>query len=578
MKILKYLKKYWFFALLAPLCMIGEVSMDLILPKLMSEIVDKGVLEKNISLILQTGLKMLGFTALGGTFGILSGAFTNLAGQNYGNDLRKKLYEKITSLSFEQTDKFTTGSLITRLTNDVTAVQEFINFALRGFVRSGFMFIGGIIMLLSLNVEYGKITAIVLPLQILVIVLFMKKAAPIFSVVQKKLDGVNSVMLENVTGARVVKAYVREEYEKNRFETANDELLDVNLRVMKIMAIISPVMMILMNIAVVCIIYIGGLQVQAQKIKVGEIMAAINYITMILHSIMMVNMLFRSITRAKASAERINEVMDTEPVIKDGTGVIEDNINNEYCIEFDNVSFSYPNSKGKPIIENFNLKIKPGERIAILGATGSGKTSLVNLIPRFYDVTEGSVKVDGIDVRNYKLSRLREKIASIMQKSELYSGTIADNIKMGKKDATKEEVINAAKIAQADEFINSFENGYATAVNEKGSSLSGGQKQRISIARALIRKPEILIFDDSTSALDLATEAKLHNALDRELKDSTVIMIVQRVASVQNCDRIVVIDNGTAAAEGTHEELLKTSKIYADIYNSQMQNLKKNSV
>ena len=572
---LKYLKKYWFFAVLAPLCMIGEVFMDLVLPKLMAQIVDEGVLDQNISIIVHTGLRMLGCTALGGIFGVLSGAFTNLAGQNYGNDLRKKLYDKIISLSFEQTDKFTTGSLITRLTNDVTAMQDFINFALRGFARSGFMFVGGIIMLLSLNVEYGKITAIVLPLQLFVIIFFMKKIAPAFMIVQNKLDKVNSVMLENVTGARVVKAYVKEEYEKERFENANDELLDINLHVMKTMAIISPIMMILMNVAVVFIIYIGGLQVLAQNIQVGEIMAAINYITMILNSIMMVNMIFRSITRAKASAERINQVMNTEPVIKDGKGFDDEAKNKKYCIEFENVSFSYRDSKGKPIIDNFNLKIKHGERVAILGATGSGKTSLVNLMPRFYDVTSGSIKVEGIDVRDYKLKELRDKIAVIMQKSELYSGSVSDNIKMGKEDAAKEEVIAAAKIAQADDFITSFENGYETMVTEKGSSLSGGQKQRISIARALRRKPEILIFDDATSALDLATEAKLHKALNSELKGATVIMIVQRVASVLDCDRIVVIDNGTVAADGTHEELLKTSKIYMDIYNSQLQILKK---
>lgn len=571
MKILKLLSKYWFLAVLAPLFMIGEVSMDLMQPKLMSEIVDDGVLSNNMSVIIQTGLKMLGFTALGGVSGILSGVFTNFASQNFVNDLRKKVYDRIIHLSFEQTDKFTTGSLITRLTNDVTAIGNFVSQALRGFVRSGFMFVGGIIMLLSLDAQFGKITACVLPLQIFIIFVFLKKVAPVFSKVQKKLDRVNSVMLENVTGARVIKAYVREEYERDRFSVANNELMNTNLRVMKLMASISPLMMLLMNIAVVCIICIGGFEVAAANMQVGEIMAAINYVTMIIHSLMMVSMMFQSITRARASMTRINEVLDTMPVISDGDGKSANN--SEYLIEFKNVSFTYPNYSGKPVIDNFNLQVKKGEWIAILGATGSGKTSLINLIPRFYDVTEGSILVEGVDVRDYKLSVLRNKICTIMQKSELYTGTIEDNVRMGKPDASHDEIVKAAKIAQADEFINSFENGYDTFISEKGSSLSGGQKQRVSIARALIKKPEVLIFDDSTSALDLATEAKLHKALNEELGDTTVIMIAQRVASVKNADRIVVIDSGKVEACGTHEELLKTSNIYLDIYNSQMQSV-----
>ena len=571
MKLLGLLRKYWFFSLLAPLFMIGEVSMDLMQPKLMSQIVDDGVLGNNMAVIISTGLKMLGFTALGVLSGVLSGVFTNLASQNFGNDLRKKVYDRVIHLSFEQTDKFTTGSLITRLTNDVTAVQDFVSQALRGFVRSGFMFAGGIIMLLSLDAGFGKITACVLPLQILVIFTFLKKVAPIFSKVQEKLDKVNSVMLENVTGARVIKAYVREEYEKDRFSLANDELMNTNLRVMKLMASISPLMMLLMNIAVVLIIYIGGFEVAAANMQVGEIMAAINYVTMIIHSLMMVSMMFQSITRARASMSRINEVLDTTPVISDGEGNSERE--SEYIIEFNNVSFTYPNYSGRPVIDNFNLKIRKGEWVAILGATGSGKTSLINLIPRFYDVCEGSVLVEGVDVREYKLNKLRNKICTVMQKSELYTGTVEENIRMGKQGASHDEVVKAAKIAQADDFINSFEDGYNTVISEKGSSLSGGQKQRVSIARALLKKPEVLIFDDSTSALDLATESRLHKALSEELSETTVIMIAQRVASVKNADRIVVIDAGEVKACGTHDELLKNSDIYIDIYNSQMQSM-----
>ena len=571
MKVLKFLKKYWFFALLAPLFMIGEVSMDLIQPKLMSEIVDKGVLKSNMDVILKSGLLMLLFTAIGGITGILSGVFTNLASQNFANDLRKKLYEKITSLSFEQTDKFTTGSLITRLTNDVTAVQNFVSVALRMFVRSGFMFAGGIIMLLSLNITFGRVTAFILPLQLVVIFIFLKKVSPVFMVVQKKLDSVNSVVLENVTGSRVVKAYVRENYEKDRFSVENDDLMNTNLKVMKMMASIGPIMMLLMNIAVVFIIYVGGLKAKLGEIQVGEIMAAINYVTMIIHSLMMVSMMFQMVTRARASMKRISEVLGTEVKIVDGNLTEESEKSNEY-IEFKDVKFSYPTARSKPVIDGFNLKIKKGERIAILGSTGSGKTTLINLIPRFYDTLEGGVFVEGINVKDYKLSELRDKICVVMQKSELYSGTISDNIRMGKQDATDEEIIKAATIAQADDFITSFENGYDTFVSEKGASLSGGQKQRISIARALIKKPEILIFDDSTSALDLATEARLHKALNEELTETTVIMIAQRIASIKNCDRIVVIDKGRVADVGTHDELMGKSEIYLDIYNSQLQN------
>ena len=566
MKVYKYLLKYWYFALLAPLSMIGEVFMDLLQPDFMAKIIDRGVVGGDVQFILKTGAYMLMFAILGGIGGILSGVFTNLAAQNFGNDLRKKVYDRVMHLSFQQTDKFTVGSLVTRLTNDITMVQNFVSIALRMFVRSFFMFIGGIVMMLSLNATYGLVMAATLPLMVILMLVVFKIVSPFFSAVQKKLDKVNSVVQENVSGSRVVKAYVREEYEKGRFSVANNELMDTNLKVAKTMSVMGSVMMILMNLAVVVIIYIGGIS-SIGGVGVGSVMAGVNYSTMIFHSMMMLNMMFQSVTRAKASADRISEIMDTLPIIESGDVIPE---NNNGTVSFENVGFYYPGHKGRPVLNEISFDAKKGETIAILGVTGAGKTTLINLISRFYDTTQGDVKVDGVNVKDFNLENLRQRIGMVMQKSELYSGTIADNIRWGNEDATDEEVKRAAEIAQAEEFISGFKNGYDTIIGEKGSSLSGGQKQRLSIARAILKKPEILIFDDSTSALDLGTEKRLHDALKENLKDTTVIMIAQRVVSVKHVDKIIVLDDGKIAAIGTHDELIENSEIYKDIYNSQV--------
>ena len=573
MKVLRYLKPYWVFALLCPLAMILEVSIDLLQPTLMSDIVDNGILgdaaaDENLRYVLITGLKMLVFSLIGCFGGIASAAFGTAAAQKMGNDLRKDAFAKVMHMSFQQTDKFTTGSLVTRLTNDITAIQEFVAMSLRMFVRTGMQFIGGIAVILTLNVNFGIVLVISLPVQLIAVAIIMKKASPLFSIVQSRLDKVNSVVQENVSGARVVKAFTREEYEINRFDNANTDLMTTNLKVQKLLATLNPILMIIMNASVIAIIMIGGFQVEAKAMQVGEVMAAVTYITQILMSVMMVGMMFQQVSRSAASMKRVNEVLSTNPVISDGHKSADSD--NSGTVEFRNVDFSYPGSSGKPVLSGIDLKAEKGQMIAILGSTGCGKTSLVNLVPRFYDATKGDVLVDGVNVKDYDVDTLRSKIGVVLQKSELFSGTVAENIRWGCETATDEEVKTAAKIAQAEEFIDGFNDGYDTMISEKGASLSGGQKQRMAIARAIIKKPEILIFDDSTSALDLSTEAKLHKALRESLSGVTVIMIAQRIASVMRADKIAVLENGSICAFGTHKELMESSSVYRDIYYSQM--------
>lgn len=573
MKVLRYLKPYWLFALLCPLAMILEVSMDLLQPTLMSDIVDNGILgdaaaDENLRHVLITGLKMLVFSLIGCFGGIASAAFGTAAAQKMGNDLRKDAFANVMHMSFQQTDKFTTGSLVTRLTNDITAIQEFVAMSLRMFVRTGMQFIGGIAVILTLNVNFGIVLVISLPVQLIAVAIIMKKASPLFSIVQSRLDKVNSVVQENVSGARVVKAFTREEYEINRFDNANTDLMTTNLKVQKLLATLNPILMIIMNASVIAIIMIGGFQVEAKAMQVGEVMAAVTYITQILMSVMMVGMMFQQVSRSAASMKRVNEVLSTNPVISDGHKSADSD--NSGTVEFRNVDFSYPGSSGKPVLSSIDLKAEKGQMIAILGSTGCGKTSLVNLVPRFYDATKGDVLVDGVNVKDYDVDTLRSKIGVVLQKSELFSGTVAENIRWGCETATDEEVKTAAKIAQAEEFIDGFNDGYDTMISEKGASLSGGQKQRMAIARAIIKKPEILIFDDSTSALDLSTEAKLHKALRESLSGVTVIMIAQRIASVMRADKIAVLENGSICAFGTHKELMESSSVYRDIYYSQM--------
>lgn len=567
-KLSKYLKPYALFAVLTPLSMVGEVLGDLLQPKLMSKIVDDGVLGQDMDLIIRTGLLMLLVLIGGGACGIAASAFGGIASQSFSRDLRVDVFKRVMSLSFEQTDKFTTGSLVTRLTADITAIQQMVDFMLRMLVRDSLLFFGGIIMMLTLNVRFGIIILCALPIEIIMMIIILKKANPYYSIVAKRLDSVNSVVQENVTGARVVKAYVREDTEEKRFDDANISLMESNLRVQTLMAILQPLLMIILNLSVIAVIVIGGWQVQAKAMKVGEVMAAITYLTQVLHGVMMMSMMFQTLAKASASANRLREVLETDPVIKSGSVSLADKTGG--TVSFKNVSFSYPETKGRPVISDLTLDIKSGESVAILGATGSGKSSLVNLIPRFYDCTAGEVLVDGVNVKDCKLDELRKKVGIVLQKSELFSGTVEDNIKWGDKNATHEEVISAAQAAQADEFIQKIPAGYEGIIAEKGASLSGGQKQRLSISRAVLKKPEILILDDSTSALDLGTEAKLRAEIDRKMNGTTLIIIAQRIQSVKSCDRIAVLDHGKLCACDTHENLLKTCEVYQDIYASQV--------
>ncbi|MGM9641979.1 MAG: ABC transporter ATP-binding protein [Eubacteriales bacterium] len=598
-KLLPYLKPYWFVALISPFMMIGEVVGDLCLPYLMSYIVSYGVEGYSVTdpekgsalaakliefflgsdadrmeIIVLFGILMLAVTLVGGFFGTFCAYTAAKASQGFGSDLRRDAYGHVMALSIEQTDKFTTGSLVTRMTNDITVLVEFVEHMLRMVVRAPMFFIGGTIMLLMLNVNFGVVLLCTLPIQLFAMVFIIRKAVPLFSEVQKKLDRINSVARENIGGARVIKAYVREAYECDRFETANSEMRDTNLKVQILLAFINPILIIALAVATVAIIYIGGWQVniEAAGMTTGTVMAAITYVTQVVNSLMMLTMIFQTISRAGASSKRVIEILDSEPVIKGGRE--ENGLPSENAIEFRNVSFKYPNTTGKNILSNITLEVKKGETLAVIGATGSGKSSLIRLIPRYYDATEGEVLIDGRKIGEYDLGALRRKIGYVMQKSELFSDTIANNIRWGKDDATDDELRSAASTAQADGFITEFSDGYDTFIAEKGASLSGGQKQRLSIARALVRKPEILILDDATSALDLATEAKLQKALRESLKDTTLVMVAQRIASVKNADRIAVIEaDGSILHCAPHEELLKISETYRDICASQRQNV-----
>jgi ATP-binding cassette subfamily B protein len=569
----KYIKRYLFYAILAALFMIGEVSMDLIQPGVMSRIVDEGVLGLNnggasdLNLIWQLGARMIAMVIFGGLCGAMNNVFVHMSGQNIGNEIRKDCFRNIMTFSFPQLDKFGAGSLVTRVTNDITQVQNLVSQFVRGMIRTTLLTFGSIYCMFRLNRDFGIIVLCAFPFMIACLAACMTKATPMFTKLQAQLDEINSIMQEDVSGIRIIKACVREVYEKVRFGKANNELIKTQLRVLIIFAFMNPIINAIMYVVVALILLVGSFEVNSGVTSPGNIMAAITYTTQLLNGILMLNMLFQSISRGLASWKRVKEILNAAPDLKDGNFAGETETHGE--IELRDVSFAYPGSD-RLVLQHVSLKVSPGETVAIMGATGCGKTTLANLIPRFYDVTEGAVLVDGVDVRDYPQTALREKIATVLQKSELFSTTISENISWGQPGAGEDAIRSAAAAAQADGFISAQPDGYQTVVAERGMSLSGGQKQRLSIARAILKPAEIMIFDDSTSALDLKTEADLYAALEQTNPNSTKIIIAQRIASVRRADRIAVIENGTIAACGSHEQLLETSELYRDIYYSQV--------
>lgn len=569
----KYIRKYLPYAILAGIFMIGEVSMDLIQPGIMSSIVDDGVLGLNnggigdMGLIWKSGIQMIGLVLFGGLCGSLNNVFVHMSGQNIGNEIRKDCFRRTMTFSFPQLDRFGTGSLVTRVTNDITQVQNFVSQFVRGMIRTVMLTFGSMYCMFRLNRDFGLIVLCAFPLIIGCMVFCILKANPLFSKLQGQLDAINEIMQEDVSGIRMIKACVREIYEKVRFGKANDALIKTQLQVLVIFAFMNPVINALMYLVVAVILLVGSFEVGGGGATPGNIMAAITYTTQLLNGVLMLVMLFQNISRGIASWQRVKEVLNSEPELKDGTfdGVT----TRQGEIEFRDVSFAYPGSN-QVVLDHIDLTVHRGETLAIMGATGCGKTSLVQLIPRFYDATQGAVLVDGVDVREYQQRALRAKVSIVLQKSELFSTTISGNIAWGAPDASEDAIAKAAVTAQAEDFILSTPDGYDTVVAERGMSLSGGQKQRVSIARAVVKPAEILIFDDSTSALDLKTEADLYAALQKSNPQSTKIIIAQRIASVRRADRIVVLENGKIAACGTHEELMRSCPEYQEIYHSQI--------
>ena len=569
----KYIRSYLFFAVIAALFMICEVMMDLIQPGLMSKIVDDGVLGLNrggvgdLNIVWHLGFQMILLVLFGGFCGSMNNVFVHMSAQNIGNEIRKDCFRNIMTFSFPQIDRFGTGSLVTRVTNDITQVQNFVSVFIRGMIRTGLLTFGSMYFMFRLNSAFGLIVLCAFPFIVGCMAFCLSKANPLFSGLQAQLDAINAIMQEDISGIRIIKACVREAYEKMRFGKANDELIKTQLKVLVIFAFMNPVVNALMYLTVAVILLAGSFDVGNGITTPGCIMAAITYTTQLLNGVLMLVMLFQNISRGYASWKRVKEVLCSEPELTDGS--FDKETDSHGTIEFKDVSFSYSGS-GQKVLEHIDLKIQQGETIAIMGATGCGKTSLIHLIPRFYDAASGTVLVDGVDVKEYRQRALREKIAVVLQKSELFSAAIGENIAWGRMGAGEDDVRTAAVVAQADDFISAASEGYATPVAERGMSLSGGQKQRISIARAVLKSAEILIFDDSTSALDLKTETNLYEALQKFSPESTKIIVAQRIASVRRADRIVVMEHGRIAAVGTHEQLQETCGIYQDICSSQM--------
>ena len=564
--ILQFLKKHLTLTLLAPLCVIIEVTAELVQPKIMSEIVNRGVIGGETDIITALGLKMLIITLVGVCAGVFSIYAAGQVSYAFGADMRTKMFSRIQKFSFSNIDRLQTGSLITRITSDVTQVQNVIQASMRLLFRAPFMFIGAIVMVFMLDLKMAYILIIILPILLFTIIYILKKTFPLFTIVQQKMDKFNTVVQELLSGIRVVKAYVREQGERERFEASNEDYIASSLKVSKLIIIMMPAMSFIMNLGVVGVLWFGEYEVADGRLNVGDIMACTNYMTQILMSLMMAQRVIMSITQAEASMVRINEVLETECELDlQATGV---NVPEEGNLEFNNVSFRYEGSN-KDQLSNISFNIKKGETLAILGSTGSGKSTLVNLIPRFYDVTEGSIKIGGKDIREIDRKSLQNSVGIVMQNTVLFSGSIADNMRMGKEDATEEEMIDALKKADIADFVLSLPDGLNHKIEQDATNISGGQRQRISIARTLISEPDILILDDSLSAVDLITESKIRKALNR-LK-MTKIIIAQRISSIKDANKILMIEDGKMLCYGSHDELYKTSAEYKEVYDSQVQ-------
>ena len=564
-----YIKPYLSAFLLAPLLMLTEVFGEILLPKFMSMIINNGVADRDTGYIIRMGIIMV-LTAIVMAAGGIGGAyFSAKASICFTSDLRDALFAKVQNFSFKNIDQYSTGSLVTRLTNDVQQVQNVTMMGLRLLFRAPGMLIGALIMAFLMNAKLALVILIVIPFLSIAIVTIMVKAFPRFTLMQKKIDKLNSGIQEALTNVRVIKSFVREDYEEEKFQTMNQDLKDSSLNAMKIVIATMPIMMFAMNVTTLAVVWYGGNIIIAGNMQVGDLTAFTTYIVQILMSLMMLSMVLLQSSRAIASVKRISEVLDTEIDLTDENASRKDLKVTEGKVEFKDVAFSYSNEGGEKILEHINFTAEPGKVLGIIGTTGSGKTSLVQLIPRLYDVTEGQVLVDGVDVREYSLKNLRDGVGMVLQKNVLFSGTIDENLRWGNEEASEEEVRSAAGAAQADGIVTSFTKGYDSDLGQGGSNVSGGQKQRLCIARALLKKPKILILDDSTSAVDTATEAKIRESFSTTLKDTTKIIIAQRIGSVESADKIIVLDDGKIIGMGTHEELMKNCEAYQEIYYSQ---------
>ena len=554
--------------LLAPLLMLLEVVGDLLLPMLMADIIDRGVVAGDKMFVLERGGLMLAVVVMAMCGGLGCVFFSSIASQNFGADLRYDVFRKVQTFSFTNLDRFPTATLVTRLTSDIVQLQNVVLSMLRILVRAPLLCIGGIIMAIVLNPQLSLILLVVIPVIIAIMGIVMGKGFRLYGLAQRQLDKINSVMRENLAGVRLVKAFAREEYEMDRFAVPNDEMTRVSVQANRIIGSSMPILMLIMNLSIVAVIWLGGVRVNLGGMQTGEVIAYANYMTQILFSLIMVAFMLAYISRGKVSAERITEVLDTEADIAPAAdaGAPADR---EGRVEFHDVSFRYNDSGDAMVLDSVSFTAWPGETVAILGGTGSGKSTLVSLIPRFYDIEKGQVRVDGMDVRSWSLDKLRGEIGFVLQESVLFSGSIIDNIRWGAENASMDDIQAAARVAQVEDFIDELPEKYETELGQRGVNLSGGQKQRIAIARTLLKKPRILILDDSTSALDLATEARLRKNLRKYMEKSTIFIIAQRISSVINADRIIVLEDGRIAGNGRHGELLEACPVYRDIYDSQ---------